>query len=308
MTGPQDNIAARRGGALRGALGLLLCAGCAAPVRRAAPAPGAAAQWHTVFLGAQARRYLLVVPQPSRAPRPLMLMLHGHGDDVQRLRRRSGLDAAAEAHDFLVAYPLGTGWGGLPPRGWNAGSCCGYARQRNIDDVAFLRAVVDDIGTRYPIDRARVYAAGVSNGAMMAQRLACEAAGTFTAVASVAGTLGVAHCQPRAPVSVLEIHGTADRLVPYEGGVPTRPGAPPRVDWPVAAVMRGWAARAGCQAHQAERSTPSVRAITYGACADGVQMRLYTLEGGRHAWPATADFSATQEILKFFNLDPGPTS
>lgn len=269
-----------------------------------APHAGGWEERHTLILGGRTRQYRLYVPSAQGQPRPLVVVLHGHGDRVPRLRRRAGLETAARARQFLVAYPMGTGWLGLPPRGWNAGNCCGYARQRRIDDVAFLRALVQDVGRRHAVDRARVYAAGVSNGAMMAHRLACEAADTFAAVASVAGTLGVAHCQPAAPVSILEIHGTADRLVPYDGGTPLRPGQPPRVDWPVAAVMRSWAARQACQAVHEKQPAARLHATVYEACAGAVRVQLDTWEGGGHAWPQTAEFSATQELLMFFNLEP----
>src|SRR5690606_19317480 len=101
---------------------------------------------------------------------------------------------------------------------WNAGNCCGRARDENVDDVAFLRAVVADVSRRASIASQRVYAIGMSNGAMMSYRLACEAGDVFHGIMTVAGTDNTKQCQPQQPVPVLHIHASDDPLVLFDGG------------------------------------------------------------------------------------------
>src|SRR5579862_9508512 len=135
--------------------------------------------------GGLERTYHLYRPssltQGERAP--LVVMLHGGYGSGAQAEKDYGWDREAEAHRFIVAYPDGIG------RSWNAGMCCGPARSRAVDDVGFVTAMVHDIERTQNADPARVYVAGMSNGAMMAYRLACEAPFPIAAAGSVAGTL-----------------------------------------------------------------------------------------------------------------------
>jgi polyhydroxybutyrate depolymerase len=101
---------------------------------------------------------------------------------------------------------------------WNTGTCCGYAQRSHVDDVAFIRALLDSLERTYRIDRRRVYATGLSNGGMMSYLVACALSDRFAAVAPVSGELSM-DCAPTIPVSVLIIHGTADENLPYNGGI-----------------------------------------------------------------------------------------
>lgn len=119
--------------------------------------------------GGQDRTYLVHVPAGLSGAAPLVLMLHGGYGTGAQAERSYGWDALADQDHFVVAYPDGL------DRAWNSGGgCCGKAARRDVDDVAFLTAVVADVEARVPVDPARVYAAGMSNGAMMAYRLACD--------------------------------------------------------------------------------------------------------------------------------------
>jgi poly(3-hydroxybutyrate) depolymerase len=160
--------------------------------------------------GGVSRTFHLYRPQGLPDAAPLVVMLHGGFGNGAQAERSYNWDAEADAGHFLVAYPDGLN------RAWNAGTCCGEPQHINADDVGFLTAMVGAVEHEIPVDHARVYATGMSNGAMMALRLGCQT-DTFAAIAPVAGTL-LTDCSQARPTSVLQIHGTADDRVPYNGG------------------------------------------------------------------------------------------
>ena len=128
----------------------------------------------------------------------------------------SGMSAKADQDHFIVSYPSGTGRLSAVPT-WNSGNCCGYALENHIDDIGFFRALIEKLERDYAIDRKRIDFTGISNGAMMSYRVACELSDQVAAIAPVEGALNV-DCHPSAPVSVLIFQGTAVRLVPFNGG------------------------------------------------------------------------------------------
>jgi polyhydroxybutyrate depolymerase len=124
----------------------------------------------------------------------------------------TGLNEKADEAGFLAVYPNGTGE--KRSLTWNGGNCCGYAVENQVDDVGFVRALLDDLEKVVTVDPSRVYATGISNGAIMAYRLASELSDRIAAVAPVAGPMGTATCSPRRPVSVMHFHGTDDQFAP----------------------------------------------------------------------------------------------
>jgi polyhydroxybutyrate depolymerase len=163
------------------------------------------------------RTYELHVPPGySGDPVPLVVDFHGWGVNSTAQSNFSGFREKADQEGFLVAWPQGLG--DVPS--WNAGECCGFAQQNDIDDVGFAGAVVADVAARTAIDTSRVYATGQSNGGAITQRLGCEAADVFAGIAPVAYPLTdavVADCQPARPIPVVHFHGINDPVVPYEG-------------------------------------------------------------------------------------------
>lgn len=166
----------------------------------------------TQSVAGQPRGYWLHVPDGLLGPAPLVLALHALHQTPSTSRRATGLEALADRHGFVVAFPGGS-YGS-----WNAGACCGRARDARVDDVAFLDEVVASVRSRVLVDSARIGVTGFSNGAMMSLRYACERAGTVAAAAVVAGPLAV-DCRAAAPVPVLALHGRADGVVPLAGGL-----------------------------------------------------------------------------------------
>ena len=160
-----------------------------------------------------ARTYLFYVPSTYRPehPSPLVLVFHGAGATGRGMARHTGFTALAEREGFVVAYPEGIG------RRWNDGR--GYGTPR--DDVGYIRALLDTLGRRLSIDPRRIFATGISNGAMFSYRLACDLPGVFAAIAPVAGAMPealVEGCAHVTPVALAAFQGTADPLVPYDGG------------------------------------------------------------------------------------------
>lgn len=241
----------------------------------------------------------LVVPSllaTSSRPDPvsLVVMLHGGLGTAEQAENSYGWDAEAERKDFVVAYPDGIG------RAWSVGGgCCGEPGRTGTDDVAFIEAVVANVSGRLPINPSRVYATGMSNGALMSYRLACESR-VFAAIAPVAGTL-LGPCPTPKPVSVLHIHGLADESIRFDGS----PGnGLAKIDGPdVPSTVDIWRTADRCQPPTVVTadSVTTSRAI----CADGREVTLITIAGAGHQWPGGADRTAVQRAL---GLDPPSTA
>ncbi|MBI4933294.1 MAG: alpha/beta fold hydrolase [Actinobacteria bacterium] len=182
----------------------------------------AAAQNSIVTPDGRMRTFHVYVPDSlPDGPVPLVVALHGGTGSSRQFERSSGFDAQADEHGFIVVYPDGVGAGAdeTQLRTWNAGGCCGPAVRKDVDDVGFIRALIDVMEDRYSIDPAQVFAVGHSNGGFMSYRLACELSDRIVAVGLQAGGLMIDTCSPERPVSLLHIHGAEDTNVPLEGGV-----------------------------------------------------------------------------------------
>lgn len=247
----------------------------------------------TLSLTLSGRRVLLHVPrtyQPGQ-PMPLVLALHGGGgnSDFMADDRRYGLISHSEQAAYLLALPNGVGVFGDKLATWNAGRCCGKARDQASEDVAFLRGVVAWVQQHYTVAPGRVYAVGMSNGGMMAYRLACEAADVFAGVASVAGTDNTQSCQPSRPLAVLHIHARDDDHVLFEGGA--GPGAfrddSKVTDFTsVPATISRWQRYNQCRpVPQRSLDVPGAYCERYTGCAAGAALQLCVTASGGHGWP-----------------------
>ncbi len=300
--------------------GLVLLAAMLACARtfRGTPTPSGDTTHSLTFDGLQ-RSYLLHVPvsYDGSQPVPLVLDFHGGLGNASSQERVGGFNAAADENDFIVVYPNGTALLQDKLLAWNGGTCCGNAARRNVDDVGFVRAVVAQVESVYRIDPRRIYATGLSNGGIFANRLACDAPDLVAAIASVSGTLNYPSCDPKQPVSVIEFHGTADEHVPYQGGVGDKSlaGVPFAS---VGATVDAWLKFDGCAATPQRESFSDIRHDTYSNCQPGVAVELYTIVGGKHAWPGsdgpawpggdqpTQTISATRLMWAFFMAHPKP--
>lgn len=266
--------------------------------------------------GGHTRTYIVHTPPgyDGTQPIPLVMVLHGGGGSAAGAETQTGMSAKADQAGFIAVYPNGTGPLSDRLLTWNTWNCCGYAQQRNVDDVAFLRTLVGQLEQDYAIDPARVYATGISNGGMMSYRLACEAADLFAAVAPVSGALNTDTCNPSQPVSVLAFHGTDDQNIPYYGGRGAKsfPGTTPnRDDRPVSYAIGFWVQSDQCTSTPQRTQSGNIVREEYAGGTHGTTVVLYTINGGGHAWPGgqrmaafldppTQEVSATDLIWDFF--------
>jgi polyhydroxybutyrate depolymerase len=238
--------------------------------------------------GANVRQYKVHVP-PSydpEVPAPLVFCIHGLGQDALLFCvTGAAMPAKSDQAGFVLVMPNGF------QNSWNAGTCCGGASAQQLDDVALFRAIFEEVGKHVNVDLDRVYATGLSNGGYMSYRLVCEAADIFTAVAPAAAAIGTndigggtnpasnfAMCEPSQPVSVLDIHGTADPLIPYSLQAPT---------------IGRMAAGNGCATTTKPAALPpsggDTTCVSNDGCPSGIELTACTIQNGGHCWFGSAD-------------------
>jgi len=246
------------------------------------------------------RTYIAHLPPrwSERGPLPVVVAFHGGGGNASGFKGYAGLDAVADREGFVVVYPDGSGRLGRRLLTWNAGTCCGYARDNKVDDAAFTLAILRDLARDVPLDPTRVYATGHSNGAMMAYRLAIEAPERIAAIAPVAGMMVADRFPPTRPVPVLHIHSVDDPRALYTGGVgPPFPFTSVHVTHrAVEPELAHWIGHNGCppEARAAERRTTPSRGsgpdhtatlLVWAPGAADAEVQLWKLTGAGHGWP-----------------------
>jgi polyhydroxybutyrate depolymerase len=265
----------------------------ATPSDRQVPVDPAFAQ------GQSQRAYRLYVPR-SYSPDgrvPLLLDLHGFGGSAAGEEQASGYDALAESEGYLAVY--GQGLASSEGAGWASTRPIDLG----IDELGYFAAVLDDLQQRYCVDERRIYVTGFSNGGGMTEMLACYMSRRIAAVAPVSGNYYVdskgTGCHPERPVPLLEVHGTADGVVPYGGIGRTESGGWPLL--PIPQFLAGWAARDGCASAPAVfLDTPEVTGMRWEGCRDGVSVAHYRWNGGGHGLPARiGEVPSHQAIWRF---------
>lgn len=268
--------------------------------------------------GGMARKYILYVP-PSynqNIPSPVVFAFHGGGGSMEYMaNERYGLKSKADEAGFIVVFPNGySAFKSGKFATWNAGDCCAGARDKNIDDVGFIKAVIQKVTQQVNIDKNRIFATGMSNGGMISYRMACELADTFKAIASVAGTDGTLTCNPQRPISIMHIHAKDDTHVLFNGGAGKDAFKDPSKVSEFKSVpdtMLKWVALNGCEPQpQRVKSVNGAYCDLYNNCRDGVQVKLCVTETGGHSWPGGEKrraknppsnvISANDEIWAFF--------
>jgi len=252
------------------------------------------------------RNYIVHLPTnyDSANAYPLVINLHGLSTTAAIQQGYTGMDAVADTGDFILIYPDGISMS------WNSGFSAPY--NSGIDDVGFLSALIDTAISDYSIDTLRVYACGMSNGGFMSHRLACELHHRIAAVASVTGSMSDSmqyYCNTSRPVPVMQIHGTSDATVDYNGG----PGYVA-----IDTTLSFWLQKNNCPSSPVTTAIPNINLFDqstaekfyYGLCDNASEVVLMKVTGGGHTWPGATpvptlgntnlDFNASGEIWKFF--------
>lgn len=248
----------------------------------------------TLKHGGLERTYLLHVPAQYDGTRalPLVFMFHGGFGSAENAARDYGWREKADAAGFIAVFPQGTG---MVPT-WNAVHCCGAALRNDVDDVGFVLAMLDQLRAELRIDLKRVYATGMSNGAMFCHRLAAEHGERFAAIAPVAGTIGgqanarapvKRPLQPRHPVAVIIFHGIEDQHVLFAGGTTVKGAVVGRVDISAEESARFWAEANHCEPEPKREDLAGglVHRSTWTAKTGHADVVLYAIEQQGHAWP-----------------------
>jgi polyhydroxybutyrate depolymerase len=311
---------------------LAACGGGASAGNDPAPAPGPSYSGtpgdysKTVTVAGVSRNYLLHVPASysSSAPMPAVILLHGgqgSAASIGNITGPGGFSGLADRSNFIAITPdsqAGT---------WDDGR---ETIPNRTNDVAFVAALLDAVALDYRLDKQRVYAAGISNGGMMALRLACDLSDRITAVAAVAANLPAAlasSCNPTRPVPVVLFSGTADPLMPYGGGTVATSGSAGQggAVLSVAATVSFWLNKNGNTAAPVATAVPNTDLLdgtttdllAYGSAGSTGQVVLYRINEGGHTWPGgtqyfpalligrvSKDFSANDAIWAFFASQP----
>jgi polyhydroxybutyrate depolymerase len=256
------------------------------------------------------RRFLLRLPGVTDRPVPLVLVLHGRTLDGQSMREWTTFDEQADAWGVAVAYPDGYA------KTWADGRGVTKADDAGVDDVAFLRAVIDWTAEHHGTTPDRTVVAGISNGAFMAHRLAAQASDRVAVLAAVAGGLPayLLDRQPTHAVSAMLIHGTADSAAPINGGYSRHRGPNGEQRGRTLSLTESaeyWRAVDRCPPGPGETHTTALSSrVTVRGGVGGTEVVAWTVFGGGHTWPGgpdssrwgehtTREFDAAEEICRF---------
>ncbi len=254
------------------------------------------------------RAFILYVPAnySGREDVPLLFNFHGYSSNARNQMLYGDFRPLADTAGFLIVHPQGTDLNGISH--WNVG---GWTVGSTADDVGFTEGLLDTLRARYRIDSMRVYATGMSNGGYMSLQLACQLSNRFAAVASVTGSMTPEmynQCDPQRPVAVMQIHGTADGIVPYTG-----------TGWSISIkkVLKYWVDENNCNKEavkeNVDNSDPddgsTVEHLSYSGGDEGVAVEHFKVLGGGHTWPGTKygssgtnyDIDASLEVWHFLS-------
>ncbi|AQQ09098.1 Haloalkane dehalogenase [Sedimentisphaera cyanobacteriorum] len=279
-----------------------------------------------VMVGNTQRRYWVHLPPEydSNQPTAVVVAFHGGGGNPQSMMTLSGLNEKSDEEGFIVVYPYGSGIDPNQSLSFNGGNCCSYAMQNNINDIAFVDALLDDLSETVNVDPNRIYATGFSNGSIMTYLAASELSERFAAVAPVGGPMGTETCNPSRPVPIIHFHGTSDQFAPFNGGYGTNPvGGPGVTDfYSVDHSIQNWVRTNGCDPDPDAVPMPNIEddgtfvvRKTYSSGLQGSEVLLYVIMGGGHTWPgreptvnflgkSTKDISANDLMWEFFQKHP----
>lgn len=267
------------------------------------------------------RTYLVHIPPKyePKTPTPVVLVYHGGATNADVMVRFCGLNKKSDEAGFIAVYPNGTGRTETLLT-YNAGNCCGYAMINKVDDVEFTRKLLDDLATAANVDPKRIFATGMSNGAIMSYLLASEMSDRIAAIAPVGASMGTETCKPKRPVPVIHFHGSDDKYAPFHGGMGE--GIAEFNSFSVDHSIKAWVKANGCAAEPVVTTIPdqardgtTITCKTYGSGKEGSEIVLFEIHGGGHTWPgqqprlnflgkSTKNISANDLMWDFFVKHP----
>jgi polyhydroxybutyrate depolymerase len=266
------------------------------PVRLFMATPSLTKNIHHIGLTVDGHQRIsgVLIPSILGPEPPVVVFLHG-GFATPEEFIRNGVDVEAQLRGYISVFP----YSGTTDQTWNAGDCCRNAVREKVDDVKFIRLLLDRVSRDYKVDAKRIYIYGKSNGGMLAYRLACEIPERISAIASWAGPMTMTSCQPRKAVSIIYFHGMADGIVPYDGG---------QVSWEpnykfssAPEVLQHWRELNNCRRTVPAEQIEGITITAFAGCRDGAEVKLYTSPDGRHETPLgyTTKLNLNKVIFEF---------
>jgi polyhydroxybutyrate depolymerase len=234
---------------------------------------------HSLTSSGDARSYLLYVPENPAGPAPLLFSFHGSGGVPQNQVDTSGFDRLADEFGFVAVFPAGAFTNSVTARSWNANV------EPGVDDVQFVRDMIEDVAAMLSIDRSRIYTSGMSGGGRMSSRLACELSDVLAAAAPVAGLQYPDDCIVSRPIPIITFHGLADRVNQYEVSESSRPYWRMGVE----TALDKWRQADGCSlANTDDRLSQEVTFYRWSECDGAAEIHFYQIKNGGHTWPGAA--------------------
>jgi len=265
------------------------------------------------------RTFVFHTPQGYKPNKlyPLLIALHGNLGTGINMAKTTNFDAIADCEGFIVVYPDGI------DRSWNDGRRVTKAAKQSVDDVQFISDLIDHFQRNFSIDACRIYSVGMSNGAKMTYRVACELPNKISAAAAVAGSLPAVvlnECASSQGLKLLIMHGTDDPIAPFKGGSSAIVGSR-GVNLSIPKTVGFWAQKNNCQMlprmsliGRNPNDGTSVSVANYFGCKPGKELIVYSINGGGHTWPGgdvllpaklvgvtSNEISASEVIWNFFS-------
>ncbi len=258
-------------------------------------------QYDSIPYGGNNRTFLVHLPTgyTGNTNLPLVIAMHGGFGSGPQLENQSQLSVKSDNEGFIVVYPEGVK-SPLGIRTWNAGWCCGYASNSNVDDVGFINALLDTLINNYAIDTNKVYATGMSNGGFMSYRLACELSERIAAIAPVAASMTMTSCNPQRPMPIISFHSYLDTNIPYNGGVGS--GFSNHYSPPQDSVLNAWASMNGCLIlNDTIIDNSQYTHINWNNCNCNAEIQQYITQDGGHSWPGGNQSPGGDPVSNYIN-------
>ena len=265
----------------------------------------------SIVVGDRTRTYLVHLPPDydGSRPLPIVIVLHGASESPERTEQISGMSRKADKENFIAVYPRGTGRrdpSSSPT--WNSSNCCGYALQHKVDDVSFIRALIEKLEVNYSVDTKRIFVTGISNGAMLAFRLAYELSDKVAAIAPIEGAYHSKCTSSTTPVSMIILRRARDRSIQLDPDKASLLTMTSLNDDLTERCMAFWVKQNKCSPVPEREQTGNISRDLYGDCKRGVEIEVCSIRQDHPLWSGSVSSKnsvlATDIIWSFFSQHP----